>query len=811
MAQRLGGEVGVERTSSEIEGKYRRIGELNRRKGDRFVPPARPSSRESERPVERPRRRRPPERTRPRYMDRVRMDFLASRPDHQIKTRRSAYAALFSPFMSVRDLVNPRLITQAEEHFFRDVENLVLSVRQLLVRYRKSPRTLLRIPYYQEVATVIKEWDLEGLNRELARLEIHPRGLPIEQCRELCRLIYRPIVRLLDLDPTYHIAQALKHLHDVDLLSLPKDSPEVPKIKLAYTMSREAALRVFIDRKRHLYPLLMKLAVRRFSAYSDFFLEHREEVLEFLSLGPSDLLRPKMREEIVPKEPPPESEAGEVEADQEGEDPGKSEDEEEMPEELTAGLELLDELFPQAGFLQLDELPDLYPYFQPIVKLPRGSELISPQDPLQQLMVIVACLQEIFYGFRSIVFQNFGDEESGVVPTASLIERLTGSWHLFLDEILGKHYVSSLFEYCRQVEQGISTLRASNYAARHESQLMWMKRHFFLPHLPLRRFRGLVRPTIPSDLPRLSETVADLRELLERVVGDIASGECRSLQNPWQTFSFAVDGYLSKRVRLVLGRRAAREPFGERRTSNASLILHTLLIVRSLDYLINDERSFYTRVYEEAGRPLFRADSGKPLYNVAIEDSIRLIEQTELRRLKNRHERSEENRVDDLTRMQTTKAMTTKVRSLMGPGAEAFVLLTVTLRRYRELGEERGSDTAEGWLVKVAAAISSEIRDYEDIPYRVAAGAFIVVMPETTAEGAIHLAERLLERFRELESGQIPISMGIVEHYRDWSLERLFRTTQAAVREAARLPSPSLVCHEPVTDTFVPHSPQEKR
>jgi diguanylate cyclase (GGDEF)-like protein len=158
--------------------------------------------------------------------------------------------------------------------------------------------------------------------------------------------------------------------------------------------------------------------------------------------------------------------------------------------------------------------------------------------------------------------------------------------------------------------------------------------------------------------------------------------------------------------------------------------------------------------------------------------------------------------------METAQSMAHKVRLLMEipDGEKSFVLLAVTLRKYSEIAAQRGAEKAENWLKKVAVVITSEVRDFEDVPYRVGAGAFIVVMPETAAPDAIHLADRLTKRFKEVEGGELPISMGIVEYQPGWSIEHLLKTAQAAIRDAAKLPSPALVSHEPTTDTFIPHS-----
>jgi diguanylate cyclase (GGDEF)-like protein len=828
MARLLGGEVGVEKTATEIEEKYRKIGDLNRRRSDRFVPTGR-----SPRPVHKAeggsaRRDAFVEASvRPGYFDRLRMDFLACRPYHGIKSRSAAFAAVFSLVMKVRDFVNPRFLTNADDIYFKTIENLVLSVRQLLNRYSKSPHALLQIPYYEEVLGVIRDWNIEALSEELVRLQLHPRHVLISECRELCKLIYRPIVKLMLLDPNYHIAQALKHIYDVVLAALPKDSPDAAKLKLAYTMGRDMTLRTFIDLRQQLYPLLMKLASVKFRAYSDFFTDQQSQVLAFLSLEASDLIPPKERGQLISQRSAKENQ-GEIATTPEGaekarEDEGseaEAEDEKsenrperpELPADVTRGLEFLDQLFPQAGFKRVVEFPDFYPYFQPLLKLPRGVELISPEDPLQQVIILVACLQEVLYGFRSIRFNNLGDESAGWLPTAERIEGLTGHWHLFLDEIIGKNYISSLLEYCRQREHGVTTLRGSEYLTKLESELTWIKRRFFIPNITGKIIKGL-RPNVSSDLPRLPETLRDMKGVLERIVEDVASGRIQSMENPWEDFTFAVEGYLSKRVRLVLSRRENPEAFLEKRISNVSLVFHTLLIVKTLDWLVSDEKSFYASAYTESGQPVYRADAsrdGVPLYNVAVEETFKLIEQSDKRAIESRaeHPSGGENPVDRVTRMETAQSMAHKVRLLMEipDGEKSFVLLAVTLRKYSEIAAQRGAEKAENWLKKVAVVITSEVRDFEDVPYRVGAGAFIVVMPETAAPDAIHLADRLTKRFKEVEGGELPISMGIVEYQPGWSIEHLLKTAQAAIRDAAKLPSPALVSHEPTTDTFIPHS-----
>ena len=817
MARVLGGEVGVERIEAGVEEKYRRLQELNRRHSDHFVPPA-PGIAAGRRPHAEPHRSQLDRSARPRigFIDRVRMDFLAARPEHRIKSNSGAFASLLSAFGPVTDYINPHFIRNADTAFYTTIENLVIAVRRLSARYEKATQTIPKNRYFMSILTIIKEWEIEGMSSELARLQANSRRVRVEECAELCRMIYRPVLRLVELDPNYHIGQALKHYYDVSMLSLPKESSEVDKVKLQYSMAKEMQLRVFVDLKRRLYPLLMKLATARFSSYTELFDEQRELLLSFVGLSADKLvpvkeLRTNAESSGQPEsDAPPEPIAGAEEA-------GAPVEEEldvlagQLPEDVQRGLDLLDDLFPQAGWRRVTEFPDMYPYFQPILGLPRGTELIPSDDPLQQITVVAAILQELFYGFRAIRFGTLLDEEGKSNRIGEAVEELTGKWHLFLDELVGKSYVSALTEFARQSERGGADLRHSEYSAKLESDLLWTKRRYFLPKLNVKILKGL-RPNVASQVPKLWETVREVRELLEGVIFDIAGGRALAIENPADEFVFAVEGFISKRLRSILIRREQKEEFIGRRTSNVSLVFNTLLLLRSFDYLLNDERSFYYAHYNQQDHPLFRRDPNRnnlPLYNVPLENPFALIDAAErgaAERQRLGKSRDEEER-DPVTRMETAKALSRKLAELIrlrNLEDKHFVVVSLTIRGYRELVSQAGDQPAESTLKRVAAIIQAEIRDYADLPYRASTGAFIVLLPETTGSEAIHFIGRLRRHFEPDISEGPQVSMGIVEHQAGWTIERLLRATQEAIREAGRLPSPSVVIFSPETEVFVP-------
>ena len=72
---------------------------------------------------------------------------------------------------------------------------------------------------------------------------------------------------------------------------------------------------------------------------------------------------------------------------------------------VLTGLKLLNQLFPQSGFDKLDEHPDMYPYFQPLYNFDDGFNVLSPENPIQVIMVLQHIIEDCFQGCRNIKFK----------------------------------------------------------------------------------------------------------------------------------------------------------------------------------------------------------------------------------------------------------------------------------------------------------------------------------------------------------------------------------------------------------------------
>ncbi len=818
MAKRLGGQVGVEKEDAAVEQKYAQIADLNRRRGDRFLPPEKIADGDSRKS---PRRSAPPparrnasadQGVRAGYLDRMRMNFAAARVEHQLKSSLNAMASLFG---RVPDRVNPAFLRGGDRVFFTPIENLVLAVRRQLARNAKNtPVHALRLPYFERILDVIKNWDIEGISRELTRFQKNPRNVLFPELREMCILLYKPMILLMDLDPLYHIAMAIKRVHDLNLLALSRGSPDAPTLKLQYQLARDMLLVVFRDIRARCYPMLMKLCSVRYAPYPAFLQDQKAMILDFLGLSPGDLLKPQ---DLSGLERQAQAEEPESAADGKAEEPGAAP----IPDGIREGLDFLDALFPQAGFRNLEEYPDLYPYFQPLFGFPRGVELIPPEDPLQQVVVLVAILQELFYGFRAMRLKGFIDDEGRKVALDERIEALTGNWHQFLDEVVGKQYASNLDELCRQMERN-RDFRATDYGNRLEFELVWTKRRFLLPHLKARIAKG-IRAAYAVNLPKLPETVKEIRETVGILLGDIEKGRLRAIDDPEEDFSVAIEDYVSKRLRLVLGRRGSPRPYLKKPTSNASLAFHAALVLDVLDYLISSPDSFY---YREESYPLFRSEMGRPgvpQYTVALEDPYTLIKNADERREGGEEEAPKraaadgdtagapsaaEERKDRTTGFALLSSLTARLGVLSGsPQAterKPFTLVPLSLRRFGDLAKQYGPAFADSALKAASDIITSEIRLYVDLPYRVGTGSFILLLPETTAAEAAHLAKRLAERFlaTDVGTGPVEVSVGIIQHREGWGAERLLKAVETTIREAGKHEAPAIVSLDPESGSY---------
>ena len=474
----------------------------------------------------------PLEETLPRmkWLERVKTDFLFSKPPYLAKTTGHALLVAVSPFWPVPDLVRPRFIQDADHQFVKPVENLVLAVRGLSSKsYKNAQQNLRRIPLFNTVLQVIRDWDVEGINRELTLLQREPRGRTFADFGPLTVAVLRPLYRLGRLNPHVHLLPAIAKMYEFARMYLTsKDEREM--LQRYYSIAREELPLVFTQLKQKLYPVLLKILSDKFLDFDQFFLDKEAAIHEFLGLTEDDLVRDTPDTEqaavstVTKVAPGPEVLT--------------------IPKLAQRGFDTLDQLFPRAGWRNYAESPDFYSYFQTIFEYPKGSDLIPIDDPIQVIQPLSEVVQQLFYGFQNIQWGTAVNQAGEVIRLQEELDRGIARWHFFHEEFFGKNYLPLLQEYCREVERSGPV---APDAKRREHQLLWFKRNYLLPHLMLPVMDDVRVKSL--GYPNLAIQVREMLDLLAPIAVEVEQKgtKAASMLNPEARVKFPVVNMVSAR------------------------------------------------------------------------------------------------------------------------------------------------------------------------------------------------------------------------------------------------------------------------
>jgi hypothetical protein len=375
--------------------------------------------------------------------------------------------------------------------------------------------------------------------------------------------------------------------------------PEAPREKLSELAKQAITDWLYIQNeiiKRH-YPLLMRMCSAVYADYPDFFKSRVSDILRFVELHKYDLLLPEKpkEEEAVPakKESPPEIGAHDKIVD--------------------TGIVLLDRLFPQAGFKNLEKHPDLFPYFQPMYKFLDGFNVLSPENALQVVVVLLRILEDCFQGCRNIKFtqNNFDSKTSGTDSILSVID----SWTGYRETVFEKLYCDPLNNLVNQIYSQ-KDFEKTQFGKKLMTSLLWQTNYHFLPHFKFEQLL-LEHPADESKMPPLFRRTDFARKFLMHVVSqcDKAAKErgiVESIANPWDHYTFEIPNEMSKRLDVFLGGQNTGETTG---ANNANLLKYTLCILSVLDWWINNAES---PAYSSAPMRIYRisTEDGKPQFSV---------------------------------------------------------------------------------------------------------------------------------------------------------------------------------------------------
>ena len=437
---------------------------------------------------------------------------------------------------------------------------------------------------------MIASWGMSGIKAEYATLENAPGPILACDLIQYTKAIYKPIITVYYYGNN-KIPKLIKEIYNDQVAY-----PDSPKDKLS-TMAKQAITEwLYIDTEiiKKMYPLLMRMCSDSFEPYPDFFSVKVAEVLKFTGLHKFDLLLPDKPKEDQKEAPKPKSAP-----------PQKGI----KDQTVITGLKLLNQMFPDAGFDKLDEHPDLYPYFQPLYKFEDGFNVLSPENPVQVIMVLQRIIEDCFQGCRNIKFNNTESVKEG----ADTITAVMDDWSAYREENFDRLYCEPLLDLVNSVYSQ-PDFDKSHIGKRTITSLLWQVTYHFMPNF---KFDQLIleHPSDESKYRPLFHRTDYARKYLTLVINECdkqasGRGPVGMIENPWDHYKFGIQNEVSKRLDVLLG---AQNKTANTNANNANLLKYTLCFIAVLDWWINNPGSpAYTtdpmhiyRISPSDGKPLF--------------------------------------------------------------------------------------------------------------------------------------------------------------------------------------------------------------
>lgn len=448
----------------------------------------------------------------------------------------------------------------------------------------------------------IGKWQIKDIRVLAAEVENAAEYLTVPMLIPITRAIYRLLLTI------YYIGDQQVSALIREIYSDLGTFTNADKVKLQNLAKQGLTEWLYLHDQviKGMYPLLMRMCSSEYVEFPDFFKAKIAEILKFLGISKFDLLLPEKKKKEA---------AVEKEEDKEEKKKENHRVSGEKNEVVTMGLRILDQLFPEAGFLHLENHPDLYPYFQPIYNFVDGFNVIHPENPLQVVIVLIHILEDFFKGVRNIKFNIEADETLDAIPDK--LDSAMGDWISYYEDLFGK----KLGDYIRTYVNTIYSQKdypQTNFGKENLNNILWRMKYFFLPHFKFnapvlqkpindtkyKPFYGrtdYIRTVFTTLVRRIDENSAAKRTVL-------------GVMNPWDKYNFDLPNPVSKRIDVLLG---AKREASVSAATNANLIKYTLCVISVLDWWINNTSS---PAYETDPMKLYRinAEDGAPQFSVPL-------------------------------------------------------------------------------------------------------------------------------------------------------------------------------------------------
>lgn len=525
-------------------------------------------------------------------------DKLMMRDEYGIKPNYGLFNFIKYFQQNGHEQVVPEFCTVTLKHHVENLSGFITVIKTLIqiapASYKAKIASGNEIKF--KFLRMIAGWTMQSV--KLAHIELMdlPQPYVVQDLIPYIRAVYKLLIQVYYYGEN-KIPKLIKEIYTDEV-----SYPESPQEKLSSLAKEAITSWLYIQNEivKKCYPLLMRMCSDTFEEYPDFFKIKVADILKFVGLHKYDLLLPEKAKAVKT------------------EDSEKKKKTSLAPEKgvkdqiVMTGIKLLDQLFPQAGFTQLENHPDMYPYFQPLYHFADGFNVLSPENPMQVTVVLIRILEDFFVGCRNI---DFTPVSKAVSEEKDSISSVMDDWSAYRENVFEKLYCDPLNDLVNQIYSQ-DDYEDSQFGKKLITSLLWQTQWHFLPNF---KFDQLIleRPQDESKYRPLFLRTDFARSYFTEAVSlcdKVASmrGDVSMISNPWEHYKFDISNEISKRLDTLLG---GNNTTATTNANNANLLKYTLCILSVLDWWINNPES---PAYSTNPRRIYRIseEDGKPKFSV---------------------------------------------------------------------------------------------------------------------------------------------------------------------------------------------------
>lgn len=567
-----------------------------------------------------------------RSQSRKLLDTIMMSSEYRIKPNYGIFTFIIQAIQGNNEKVSPQFVLHNLQQYFLNMQKFHVSVKNMINYTTDGFNKLLsqeQSNYYKSIL-FITGWNIEELQEQYKQLEAKAKNISIVKLIPFTKVLFRLILPIYYLGEE-NIISFLKQVYT-------DNAPYLKKSKeTLMSHIKEAASRwiyIYGQIAKGMYPILLRMTCNDFVDYPAFYIKRNANILQFLNLSKFDILLPESTKKTSSEIKIDEDEKN-VEKEEKQTEKEKKEQEQNAEAAIDSmllerGIDILDNLFPDAGWKKISSKPDLYPYFQPIYNFEDGFNLIAPSNPMQVTIVLHRILEDFFQGLRNIKYSI--DKEPEFTIYKDNINTVFSQWSSYREYQFEKVYLVDLKEYVNQAYTQSEFIKTT-YAKKLLSNFFWQTKYHFLPHMPFELI-FMEKPSKDSQLSPLPSRVSFLKQMYKILVNRVDQNKLYAkddktkntdiygAQGLFHPYHFDIPNPISKRIDILLNKKKSLN------ANNLNLIKYTLCILTVLDWWINNKESpannvaasLPYRTSSEDGNPIFYVTERTDIDRVFIQN-----------------------------------------------------------------------------------------------------------------------------------------------------------------------------------------------